>query len=436
MDTADNPAAPTYSIAERDRRWNLARQFMHDQGLQALLVFGEHEDAGPAPFAYDTWFTNARAGTTVIFPRNGDPISLLPMEMFWRDYLENARRGHTNWIGPENIRASRDSTAIIDTINALGLSAAAIGVVGLEPQAPWHPEGVIPYQLWKTILETFPDAGFTPVAQLLSRLMMPLSAEELAVVRHAASIGDAMVAAMVATAAPGVSESEVYAAGMAAGYARGSTPAAMHLYSGPDPLARALPAWSYRPQTPRILADGDIISAEVFSNVGGRHTQHQVTIAIGEPHPELLRAADVARATYDAGLRALRPGRTFGAVVDAMRQVLDSADGWEFGPSLHALNPMIVLSGFPAEAPQHIPGAEVYPPEPDHPTIGADLDLVPGMTFAMEPNYVMGQHLAYLGGTVVVGDPDPIELNPYTAQILSAEGTARPMTTPQTKETA
>lgn len=253
MDTADNPAAPTYSIAERDRRWNLARQFMHDQGLQVLLVFGEHEDAGPAPFAYDTWFTNARAGTTVIFPRNGDPISLLPMEMFWRDYLENARRGHTNWIGPENIRASRDSTAIIDTINALGLSAAAIGVVGLEPQAPWHPEGVIPYQLWKTILETFPDAGFTPVAQLLSRLMMPLSAEELAVVRHAASIGDVMVAAMVATAAPGVSESEVYAAGMAAGYARGSTPAAMHLYSGPDPLARALPAWSYRPQTPRNL---------------------------------------------------------------------------------------------------------------------------------------------------------------------------------------
>ena len=54
----------------------------------------------------------------------------------------------------------------------------------------------------------------------------------------------------------------------------------------------------------------------------------------------------------------------------------------------------------------------------------------------MEPNYVMGQHLAYLGGTVIVGDPDPIELNPYTAQILRAEGTAKLTTTPQTKETA
>ena len=47
------------------------------------------------------------------------------------------------------------------------------------------------------------------------------------------------------------------------------------------------------------------------------------------------------------------------------------------------------------------------------------------MTFAMEPNYVFGRHLAYLGGTVIVGDPAPLELNPYTAQILRAEGKSK-----------
>ncbi|MFI1461769.1 M24 family metallopeptidase [Nocardia carnea] len=422
MNSGDNAEVPGYSIAERDRRWRLAREFMQREGLDALLVFGEHEDAGPAPFAFDTWFTNARAGTTVVFARDGDPLSLLPMEMFWRDYLEGSRRGGISWITPDNIRASRNSAAIAETLTALGLSTATIGVVGLEPYPPWHPEGLVPYRQWNTILDTFPDAEFIPVARPLSRLIMPLSAEEIAVVRRAGSIGDAMVAAMVATAAAGVSESDVYAAGMAAGYARGATPAAMHLYSGPAPLARALPPWSYRPQAPRILADGDVVSAEVFANLGGRHTQHQVTITVGEPHPDLLRAAEVARATYDAGLQSLRPGRTFGDVVDAMREVLDAADGWEFGPSVHALNPAIALSGFPADAGQWIPGAEAYPPETDHPTIGADLELRPGMTFAMEPNYVFGRHLAYLGGTVIVGDPDPIELNPYTAQILRAQG--------------
>ena len=168
MDSEDNAGVPTYSIAERDRRWNLAREFMQGEGLDALLVFGEHEHAGPAPFAYDTWFTNARAGTTVVFPRDGEPLSLLPMEMFWRDYLECGRRGDTLWISPENIRASRDSAAIADTLLAMGLSTATIGVIGLEPYAPWHPEGVVPYRQWNTILSRFPHAEFKPVAQTLS----------------------------------------------------------------------------------------------------------------------------------------------------------------------------------------------------------------------------------------------------------------------------
>ncbi|MFJ6849711.1 M24 family metallopeptidase [Streptomyces sp. NPDC091271] len=418
---------PAFSMAERDRRWDLARAFMDREGLDALLVFGEHEDAGPAPFAYDTWFTNGRAGTTVIFPRGGDPVVLFPMEMFARDHLESTRRGDTMWVPPRGIRSQRrDSHAIAATLDELGLAEKTIGVVGLDVYPPWHPEGIVPYGLWNNILERFPGADFRPVALALSRVVMPLGPEEIAVVRHSAGIGDAMARAMVGTAAAGVSESEVYAAGMHAGYARGTVPAAMHFWSGPAPLASGLPQWGYRPQAPRILRDGDVISAEVFCNFGGRHTQHQVTITIGEPHVNLLRAAKVARAAYDAGLAALRPGRTFGDVVDAMREPLDAADGWEFGPSVHALNPAVTLSGFPADAGRNIAGSEAYPPEADHPTINGDLELRPGMTFAFEPNYAFGQHLAYIGGTVVVGEEGAVELNPYTARILRAAGAVTP----------
>ncbi|MFJ8748392.1 M24 family metallopeptidase [Streptomyces sp. NPDC102441] len=347
------------------------------------------------------------------------------MEMFARDHLESMRRGDTMWIPPRSIRSQRrDSRAVAATLHELGLSRSTVGVVGLEIYPPWHPEGIVPHGLWSKILEEFPEAEFKPVAMALSRLIMPLGPEEVAVVRHSAGIGDAMVAAMAATAAAGVPESEVYAAGMSAGYARGTVPAAMHFWSGPAPLASGLPQWAYRPQAPRILRDGDIISAEVFCNFGGRHTQHQATITVGEPHEDLLRAAVVARAAYDAGLEALRPGRTFGDVVDAMRRPLDAADGWEFGPAVHALNPAITLSGFPADAGRRIPGAGAYPPEADHPTINGDLELRPGMTFAFEPNYAFGQHLAYIGGTVVVGEDEAVELNPYTAQILRATGTA------------
>ncbi|APX33955.1 hypothetical protein BH708_15970 [Brachybacterium sp. P6-10-X1] len=420
-DSSDS-VVPTYSRAERDRRWDLLRSFMHRAGLDAILVFGEHEDAGPAPFAYDAWITNDRPGTTVIVPRDGDPISLLPMEMFSKDHLESSRRGESLWIAPENLRTPRDSRVVIATLRELGLARAAIGVIGLEPYPPWHPEGIMPFGLWSAVLAELPDAEFTPVGMAISRLIMPLGAEEIAVVRRSAAVGDAMARAMVETAAPGVSEAEVYAAGMAAGHARGTTPAAMHFWSGPAPLASGLPPWSYRPQAPRALAGGDVISAEVFADVAGRHTQHQVTITIGAPHEDLRRAEDVARAAYDAGLAALRPGRTFGDVVDDLRAPYRSADGWEFGPALHTLNPMIAASGFPVEASRRRAGAGAYPPETDRPTMAADMVLEPGMTFALEPNYAYGRHLAYIGGTVVITDDEPLALNPYTARILRAAG--------------
>ncbi|MGV9797074.1 M24 family metallopeptidase [Mycobacterium sp. NPDC003449] len=422
MVTAAGGAVPTFSMAERTRRWNMAREFMARDGLDALLVFGEHEDAGPAPFAFDTWFTNSRAGTTVVFPRAGEPVSLFPMEMFATDHLESARSGDITWIPAENMRAHRDSRVLADTLDELGLAEATVGVVGLDVYPPWHPEGIVPYRLWDNLLRRLPRAEFRPVATAFTRLIMALGSEEIDAVRHSAGIGDAMVRAMVDTAAAGVPESEVYAAGMAAGYARGTLPAAMHFWSGPDPLARGLPPWGYRPQAPRILREGDTIYAEVFCNFGGRHTQNQATITIGEPHEELWRAAGVARAAYDAGLRALRPGNTFGDAVEAIREPLNAADGWEFGPAIHALNPLIAASGFPADGRRRIAGVQAYPVEADHPTLGGDIELKPGMTFALEPNYAFDRHLAYLGGTVIVGDDGPSELSPYTAQILSAGG--------------
>jgi hypothetical protein len=44
------------------------------------------------------------------------------------------------------------------------------------------------------------------------------------------------------------------------------------------------------------------------------------------------------------------------------------------------------------------------------------------MSFAFEPNYAFGRHLVHLGGTVLVGDDTPIELNPYSARLLHAAG--------------
>lgn len=419
---------PTYSMAERDRRWNLARSFMDHQGVDALLVFGEHEDAGPAPVNFDTWLTNGRPGTTVAFPKAGEPVTHFPMALFSMDHLESSRRRDVMWIPPENTRNSQDSSALANTLGELSLSEATIGVVGLEPYPPWHPEGSVPYPLWNNILELLPKAKFKPVEHAFAQLVMPQSQEELTVIRHTASIGDAMVRAMVNTAAAGVPESEVYAAGMAAGYSLGAMPPAMHMWSGPDPVATGIPPWSYRPQQPRILHSGDVITAELFCCFGGRHTQHQVLIAIDDDiHPDYERAATVVRAIYAAGLKALRPGRTFRAFTHEMLKPAEGAGGWIMGPAVHGLNPLIALCGYPQSDISRVPGAEAYAAGRDYGTILGEMELVPEMTFAFEPNYGFGRHVVHLGGTVVVGEEEEgaVELNPYTADILRAKGKAR-----------
>jgi hypothetical protein len=58
---------PGYSLAERDRRWRMAREVMGEVGVDALVVFGDREGVGPAPFAPDVFFTNDRPGSIVIF---------------------------------------------------------------------------------------------------------------------------------------------------------------------------------------------------------------------------------------------------------------------------------------------------------------------------------------------------------------------------------
>ena len=416
----DTPV-PEYSPSERDRRWNLARRFMDDMGVDTLLVYGEHEDSGAAPSTFDTWFTNDRPGATIIFPRTGEPIVLVPFTPSLIAHLDASRKGDAMWIPAQNIRLGRDSPSVADVLNELGLSKSTIGVVGLEASGPWLPEGVIPYGTWKAILSRFPDANFKSVGNEFALLQAALGPEEVTVLRHAASIGDAMAEAMVKTARPGVFESEIIGAGMNAAYSRGTVVPPMHLTSSPEATGLGPPAWSYRPQAPRMIKDGDVIISEIFSNFGMRGTQHQLTIAIGKVHEDVERAAAVARACYEAGLRALRPGVTFADVGKEMLKPVQEAGGWVRGPQIHSLNPIANLCETPSNMGQ-LTGADHYPRVKDIPMILGETVLVPGMSFAFEPSCGFGHHMVCVGGTVVVGEEGAIELNPYTAQLHRVPG--------------
>lgn len=122
----------------------------------------------------------------------------------------------------------------------------------------------------------------------------------------------------------------------------------------------------------------------------------------------------MARESYEAGLRAVKPGVRFGNVCQEMLQVVEKAGGWNVGPQIHGLNPLVGVCGCPS--PQ-LGVNERYPHLGPSPTAGSDIVLEPGMSFAIEPSCGFGRRLVKLGGTIVVGDDGAVELNRFTAQV-------------------
>ncbi|WP_345576162.1 M24 family metallopeptidase [Nonomuraea rosea] len=403
---------PTYSLAERDRRWDLARELMDAEGVDALVVYG-----GPVEWAPDVFFTNDRPGAIVVFPRADEPVALVRSPAHIGDHLEASARGDAVWIRPENVLVAKHAHGVAEVLRAHGLGRSAIGVLGLEPCPPFHADPLMPFTLWSSVLQQFPQLTFKPMEAAFVTRTLSQSAEELAVIGHAAAIGEAMAEAMLRAVRPGVTEAAVYAAGMAESLRRGAVASGMSIASGKEFVSCGPPAWSYRPQTPRVIEDGDLVLAETFCSYGMRETRQRVAIAVGGIHPELESAAKAARASYEAGLAVLRPGRTFGEVVAAMRRPLQETGGWYAHPLVHAVNPCGAACGSGAGL-GTLPETARYGLLTEQPTIGSDLPLSPGMTFALTPSCAYGRRLAGIGGTVVVGQNVPIELNTITTHLM------------------
>lgn len=405
-------AVPTYSPAERERRWALARDLMRAADVDGLLVYGGPESA---PFAPDAYFSNDAPGSIVLFFGGEEPVQLVSSPDRIGQDIAARRRGDELWIEPANIHLGIDSAHIGRLLIDRGLRRGTLGVVGLDRLPQWP---TFPYVSYAPLADQFPDLALKPVGIELLRRMLPNSAEELALVAQAAHICDVLTEAMLNAAKPGACESDVFAAAMAHAYQYEAT-ARILLSSGSGFLSRASAPWAYRPQPSRVLADGDVIMAEVRCAVGLKECESQVAIAVGDIHPDIEQAAKIARQSYDAALAVLRPGYTFGEVTRALESTVRGAAGWHVHPVAHSINPPGLVGrcggGFRSFGP-----AQVYGSIQEMPAVLCELLLQPGMTIAIEPSCVIDGRMATIGGTVVVTENGPVELNSFSAQLLRA----------------
>ncbi|MFB9832824.1 M24 family metallopeptidase, partial [Actinoallomurus acaciae] len=359
-------------------------------------------------------------GGVVLILRDETPRLLAPVHLTVGGHYEAGVRGEERWLEPEQFvthagdlpaGAARGGAFVAACVRERGLATSRIGVVGLGAKA-FHPDGIVPAGTWRRLTEALPGADFVPVDADFFALTRCLSPEERALVRWCGLAGERMCEAIIGATAPGVPETVPYAEGVAASLRAGAHNGGSVFVVAPggESIEWGPPSWTYRARPPRVLADGDVVLAELFPVYALRETQQQLTVVLGEPHPDTARAAEAARAGYDAAIAAIRPGVTFAEVAHAMFAPIRDAGGWNLTPLIHSLNPLDAFTacGLPAG---QAPGVERYGPVGGVPTVGGELVLEPGMTFALEPNCVFGRRRVNLGGTVIVTEDGVEEVN-------------------------
>lgn len=400
---------PTLSFAERDRRWHSVRAFMREEGVDALLVAGFR-----AREMYEAYLSDDYTEGCVIFPLEGPPVVVTWAALRVERALWSAKRGHPLWI--EDQRVAPNGAAVAELLREMRLLDAKIGVVGLRSAAPTEVYGCIPAGFWLDLTAAAPQARFQELSEQFSHLMLVKSAEELAQMRYAAAAAEAACVAIAEVAAEGVGEEQIMAEATAEilRHGIGMRYPMIVMNSGPETLSWGPPRWLTRGEAPRALQRGDLLQVELMPLCGIQEAQVQMTVAL-DPLDDLnLRCEKVAAESYEAGLKALKPGLMFSELVEAMEEPIRRSGCWAYTPLVHSVGPHF-LAGYSRANREKVPGSMRH--------LGAavsrnrDRRMEAGMVLAFEPNACLETHRVNLGGTVIVTADGCEALNSLPARV-------------------
>jgi Xaa-Pro aminopeptidase len=385
---------PTLSLAERDRRWQRVRALMREQNLDGLLVGGFR-----AREMYESYLSDDYNEGCVLFPLQGEPIVVTWAPLRVKRAQWSAARGHALWI--EDYRVAASGKAVADVVEEMGLAQARLGIVGLRSIAPTEQYGSIPAAFWMDFSAGLPKAQMRDFSEEFSHLMLVKSGEELAQMRYAAAAAEAACRVVAEITEEGVGEEQVFAEASAEmlRHGIGLRYPMIVMNLGPATLSWGPPRWTTRGEAPRTLQRGDLLQMELMPLCGNQEAQVQMTVALDPIADLALKCEQVARASYDAGLQALKPGIPFTDVLAAMEEPLKTAGCWGYTPLVHSVAPHF-LNGTTLVNREGVKlGVRLAGPPR---SINRQRVVEAGMVFAFEPNACLGEHRVNIGGTVIV----------------------------------
>lgn len=293
-----------FSMEERESRWSRVRSLMEKEGVDAIVVLpcSNNHNRGAGDSLYLTQMGENSEQVAVYFPLQGEVTVWASSTNEWpkSTWIEDTRL----------LERGAGGAAIVARMKQDGIAQNRIGIAGLDGGVYGHcreNEGEANWSSVELIRHAFPRADVVSATELIGEARFVKSDEELAFLRKAAEICDAVHDSVARVARPGVPERRVFAEMMYTHAALGGTATPMIGWqSGPRRGVR------HRIEQPtfRVLCPGDLIVVEIDGRWGGYIAQIDSTFTIGPSHRETRDAFAVALDAFNRVVEKMKPGVT------------------------------------------------------------------------------------------------------------------------------
>lgn len=321
---------PRFSLAERDRRWAAVRKEMERAGADVLVGLPNtgHTDHWQSDIRYLTQIGGNNIDAAVVFPLEREPTAFATNELYWGVaapfWLRDLRPSVWRW---GDVVGQRLQELAAET----GREDLTIAITGLKGVLR-APEGTTPWGTVERLREMMPRAKLVNGTDICRLPRYIKSQEEIEFLRGSVGLIEKAIDAMYRTARPGVKESQVYAAMIAAMLADGGeVPTMLSWISGPwGRLSRRMTI-----ATQRVMQKGDAIVNEVEARYGGYTGQQEQPLFLGPLPQDAQDLFQVQSEALHAALSTIRPGQTFQAVIDAVDRVTQNSTKYKARLIMH-----------------------------------------------------------------------------------------------------
>ena len=286
-----------FDRAEFEERFSRARQAIAQAGACVMIAPENlYYFAG-----YESW-VSVNSPQALIFTPGSDSPTLLLRDVDLPLALE------TTWVGDiqtYNLVADDFAGRVHDILKTKGVAGNDVAIE-LASYA-------LPAALGDALRAALAPAALLDATRLLGDLRHRKSPPELAYMGEAGRYANLGLAAMTESLAPGISEIALAAEIEAAMRRAGSD-----YWAIPTELASgSRSAGGHAAPRHRLIEGGDLVHAE-FAGVAARyHATAIQTVACGTPSPRARELYDIALASLEAGMAAVRPGVPVAQVEEA-----------------------------------------------------------------------------------------------------------------------